>query len=105
MQDITIVDLMNLKQGKDESLKASMDRYQKTVQRVKNISLKLVVQYVMHALRPGLFKGSVYRPPPKTMEELRQRAEDEVRVKDMKQNYRRKKQEAKADRTDGKKEG
>lgn len=30
-EDVTVVDLMNLKQGKDESLKTFMDRYQKTV--------------------------------------------------------------------------
>lgn len=44
-QDITIVDLVNLKQGKDKSLKTFMDRYQKTVRRVKGLSLELALQY------------------------------------------------------------
>lgn len=80
-----------------------MDRYQKTVQIVIDLSLELAVQYVMSALRPGPFKDSICRTPPQTMEELRQRAADEARVENMKQNYRREQQEAKADMGDGKK--
>ncbi|XP_014500085.1 uncharacterized protein LOC106761090 [Vigna radiata var. radiata] len=104
-QDITVVDLMNLKQGKNESLKTFMDRYQKTVRWVKGLSLELALQHIMPALRPGLFKDSVCRTPPKTMEELCQRAAFEVRVEDMKQIYRQEMQEAKADRTNAKREG
>lgn len=36
------------------------------------------------------------------MEELRQRAADEIRVENMKQNYRREIQEAKVDKSEGK---
>lgn len=66
-----------------------MDRYQKTVRKVKGLSLELALQYVMPTLRPGPFKDSVCRNPPQTMEELRQRAADEAQVENMKQNYRR----------------
>lgn len=38
------------------------------------------------------------------MEELRQRAADEVRVEEMKQNYRQEMQEAKTEKSDVKKE-
>lgn len=100
-----VVDLMNLKQGKDESLKVFMDRYQKTVRQVRGLSVELALQYVMPALRPNPFKDSVCRTPPKTMEELRQRAADEMLVEEMKQNYQREAQEAKAERTDRKREG
>lgn len=103
MEDVTVVDLMNLKQGKEESLKTFMDRYQKTVQKVKGLSLELALQYVMPTLRLGPFKDSVCQNPPRTMEELRQRATDEARVENMKQNYRREQQEAKAEKNDGKK--
>ncbi|XP_014492459.1 uncharacterized protein LOC106754903 [Vigna radiata var. radiata] len=104
-QDSMVVDLMNLKQGKDESLKVFMDRYQKTVRQVRGLSVELALQYVMPALRPNPFKDSVCRTPPKTMEELRQRAADEMLVEEMKQNYQREAQEAKAERTDRKREG
>ncbi|XP_014521974.1 uncharacterized protein LOC106778513 [Vigna radiata var. radiata] len=80
-----------------------MDRYQKTVRKVKGLSLELALQYVMPALRPGPFKDSVCRNPPQTMEELRQRATDEARVENMKQNYRREQQEAKAEKKDNRK--
>ncbi|XP_014501843.1 uncharacterized protein LOC106762442 [Vigna radiata var. radiata] len=102
-EDVTIVDLMNLRQGKEESLKVFMDRYQKTIRRVKGLSLELALQYVMPALRPGPFKDSICRTPPRTMEELRQRAADEARVETMKQQYRKDAQEARMDKTDGKK--
>lgn len=101
-EDVTVVDLMNLKQGQEESLKAFMDRYQKTVRRVRGLGLELALQYVMSALRSGPFKDSICRNPPRTMEELRQRAADESRVENMKLNYRREMQEAKADKSEGK---
>lgn len=103
MQDITVVDLMNIKQGKEETLKTFMDRYQKTIRQVKGLRLELTLQYIMPTLRPGPFKDSVCRTPPKTMEELRERAIDEVRVEDMKQSYKREMQEAKGEMTDVKK--
>lgn len=40
-------DLQNLKQGKEESLKVFMDRYQKTIWRVKGLNLELALQYVL----------------------------------------------------------
>ncbi|XP_014515665.1 uncharacterized protein LOC106773494 [Vigna radiata var. radiata] len=57
----------------------------------------------MPALRPGPFKDSICRNPPSTMEELRKRAADEARVENMKQNYRREQQEAKAEETNNRK--
>ncbi|XP_014490292.1 uncharacterized protein LOC106753024 [Vigna radiata var. radiata] len=105
VQDATIVDLMNLKQGKVEPLKAFMDQFQKTVRRVKGLSTELALQHVMPGLRPGTFKDNVFRNPPKTMEELRQRTADEIRVEDMKQSYRKELQEAKAEKKENKRDG
>ncbi|XP_014503053.1 uncharacterized protein LOC106763369 [Vigna radiata var. radiata] len=89
---------MNLKQGKEEPLKAFMDRFQKTVRRVKGLSTELALQHVMPGLRPGPFKDNICRNPPKSMEELRQRTTDEIRVEDMKQSYRKELQEAKVEK-------
>ncbi|XP_014523638.1 uncharacterized protein LOC106779933 [Vigna radiata var. radiata] len=100
-QDTTLVDLMNMKQGKEEALRTFMERFTKAVRRVRGLSVEMALQYVMPALRPGPFKESVCRNPPKTLEELRQRAADEARVEEMKQNYRREMQEAK-DKSEGK---
>ncbi|XP_047178016.1 uncharacterized protein LOC124845034 [Vigna umbellata] len=57
-QDLTIFELVNLRQGKEETLKTFMDRYQKIVRRVKGLSPELTLQYVLLALKLGLFKDS-----------------------------------------------
>ncbi|XP_017414796.1 uncharacterized protein LOC108326057 [Vigna angularis] len=88
-QDLTIFELVTLKQGKEETLRAFMDRYQKTVRRVKNLSPELSLHYILPALKPGPFKDSVCRRAPKTMEELRERAADEIRVEEMKLSYKK----------------
>ncbi|XP_014511936.1 uncharacterized protein LOC106770652 [Vigna radiata var. radiata] len=97
-QEATIVDLMNLKQGKEEPLETFMDRLQKNVRRMKGLNTELALQHVMPGLRPGPFKDNICRNPPKSMEELRQRTADEIRVEDMKQSYRKELQEAKAEK-------
>ncbi|XP_047165734.1 uncharacterized protein LOC124834942 [Vigna umbellata] len=57
-QDLTVFELVTLKQGKEETLRAFMDRYQKTVRQVKGLSLKLSLHYILPALKPGPFKDS-----------------------------------------------
>ncbi|XP_047149929.1 uncharacterized protein LOC124822015 [Vigna umbellata] len=100
-QDLTVFELMTLKQGKEETLRAFMDRYQKTARRVKSLTLELALHYILPALKPGPFKDSVCRRAPKTMEELRERATDEIRVEEMKLSYKRENQEAREERADG----
>ncbi|XP_047159366.1 uncharacterized protein LOC124829833 [Vigna umbellata] len=94
-QDLNIFELCVLKKGKDETLKAFMDRYQKMVQRVKGLNSELALQYALPALKPGPFNESVCRRAPKTLEESRERAADEIRVEEMRQSYRKEIQEAK----------
>ncbi|XP_052730552.1 uncharacterized protein LOC108324378 [Vigna angularis] len=104
-QDLTVFEFMTLKQGKDEALRSFMDRYQKTVRRVKSLTPELALHYILPALKPGPFKDSVCRRAPKTMEELRERAADEIRVEEMKLSYKKENQEAREARTDGNKPG
>ncbi|XP_052734126.1 uncharacterized protein LOC128196669 [Vigna angularis] len=78
-----------------------MDRYQKTVRRVKSLTPELALHYILPALKPGPFKDSVCRQAPKTMEELRERATDEIRVEEMKLSYKRESQEVRGERADG----
>ncbi|XP_017434434.1 uncharacterized protein LOC108341251 [Vigna angularis] len=100
-QDLTVFELVTLKQGKEETLRALMDRYQKIVRRVKALSPELALHYILPALKPGPFKDSVYRWAPKTMEELRERATDEIRVEEMKLSYKKESQELRGDKADG----
>ncbi|XP_017431886.1 uncharacterized protein LOC108339258 [Vigna angularis] len=82
-----------------------MDRYQKTVRRVKTLSPELALHYILPALKPGPFKDSVCRQAPKTMEELRERAADEIRVEEMKLSYKKESQELRSEKADGGKPG
>ncbi|XP_017416481.1 uncharacterized protein LOC108327269 [Vigna angularis] len=104
-QDLTVSELVTLKQGKEETLRAFMDRYQKTVLRVKALSLELALHYILPALKPGPFKDSVCRRAPKIMEELRERAADEIRVEEMKLSYKKESQEIRGEKADGGKPG
>ncbi|XP_014496299.1 uncharacterized protein LOC106757947 [Vigna radiata var. radiata] len=102
-QDVTIVDLMNLRQGKEETLRTFMDRFQKIVRRVKGLTVELALQSVLSALRPGPFKESICRTPPTTMKELRERTADEIRVENMKLGEKDAATELKEDKTDSRK--
>lgn len=82
-----------------------MDRFQRTVRRVKGLSTELALQHVMPGLRPRPFKDSICRNPPKSMEELHQRTADEIRVEDMKQSYRKELQETKPEKHEGRWDG
>ncbi|XP_017408865.1 uncharacterized protein LOC108321582 [Vigna angularis] len=99
-QDLTVFELVTLKQGKKETLRAFMDCYQKTVRRVKALSPELALHYILLALKPVPFKDSVCRRAPKTMEELRERATDEIRVEEMKLSYKKEIQELRGERAD-----
>ncbi|XP_017410260.1 uncharacterized protein LOC108322623 [Vigna angularis] len=82
-----------------------MDRYQKTVRRVKALSPELALHYILPALKPGPFKDSVCRRAPKIMEELRERATDEIRVEEMKLSYKEDSQELWSEKANGGKPG
>ncbi|XP_017426267.1 uncharacterized protein LOC108334845 [Vigna angularis] len=103
--DLTVFELVTLKQRKEETLRAFMDRYQKIVRRVKGLSSELSLYYILPAIKPELFKDNICRRAPKTMEEIRERAGDEIRVEEMKLSYKKQKQENKGERTDGGKSG
>lgn len=65
-------------------MRTFIDRYPKVLRGVKGLNPELALQHVLPALKPGPFKDSVCRRAPKTMEELRERATDEIRVEEMK---------------------
>ncbi|XP_047182169.1 uncharacterized protein LOC124848525 [Vigna umbellata] len=103
VQDTTIFDLVNLKQGKEETLKALMDCYQKLGRRAKGLNPEFTLQYILPALKPGPFKDNVCRCAPKTMEDLHERAVDKIRAEEMKLSYKKESQEAQSEKKDGKK--
>lgn len=89
-EDLTIFALVNLKHEKEESLRMFMDRYQKIIRRVKGLNLELALQYVLLALKQGMFGDSICRRAPETMEELRERVTEDIRVEEMRESCKKK---------------
>lgn len=75
-------------------MKTFTDRYQKIVRRVKGLNPKFALQHVVATLKPRLFVDNMCRRPPKTMEELRERAAKDIRVEEMWEFRKRQNQEA-----------
>ncbi|XP_014524405.1 uncharacterized protein LOC106780622 [Vigna radiata var. radiata] len=92
-QEITPVKLVNTKQGKDETLKAFMKRYNKTARRVKEVNHSFIINNLPSCLKPGYFAKKLYARPPKTMEELHKRVAEFIRMEDMRILQRKKQQE------------
>lgn len=62
-----------------------MDWYQKIVQRVKGLNPEFVLQDMVTALKPRSFADNLCRWSPKTMEELRERVTEDIRVEEMRE--------------------
>ncbi|XP_017413262.1 uncharacterized protein LOC108324847 [Vigna angularis] len=93
-QKITPAELVNTKQEKGETLKAFMKRYTETVRRVKEVNHSFIINNLLTCLRPGYFAEKLYARPPKTMEELQERAAEFIRMEEMRLSQRKRQREA-----------
>ncbi|XP_017438128.2 uncharacterized protein LOC108344175 [Vigna angularis] len=89
--EMTLVELVNTKQEKDETLKAFMQRYNETAQRVKDVNHTFIINNLPSCLRPGYFAEQLYADPPKSMEELQSTIAKFIRIEDLR-NSRKKQQ-------------
>ncbi|XP_047160637.1 uncharacterized protein LOC124830835, partial [Vigna umbellata] len=90
---MTPAELVNTKQGKDETLKAFMQRYNETARRVKNVNHTFIISNLPSCLRPGYFAEQLYVDPPKSMEELQTTIANFIRIEDLR-NSRKKQQKS-----------
>ncbi|XP_047155556.1 uncharacterized protein LOC124826699, partial [Vigna umbellata] len=91
--ELTPAELVNTKQGKDETLKAFMHRYNETARRVKNVNHKFIISNLPSCLRPGYFAEQLYADPPNSMEELQATIAKFIRIEDLRSS-RKKQQES-----------
>ncbi|XP_017410223.2 uncharacterized protein LOC108322592 [Vigna angularis] len=103
-QEVTPTDLVNTKQEKGETLKTFMQRYTETARRVREIDQSFIINNLPSCMRPGYFGEKLYARPPKTMEELQERAAEFIRMEEMRLSQRKRQQEADVGRSrkDGK---
>ncbi|XP_017438372.1 uncharacterized protein LOC108344437 [Vigna angularis] len=95
-QEITPVDLINTKQEKGETLKAFMKRYTKTARRVREVDQSFIINNLPSCMRPGYFAEKLYARPPKTMEELQDRAAEFIQMEEMRLSQKKRQQEGDA---------
>ncbi|XP_047163972.1 uncharacterized protein LOC124833515 [Vigna umbellata] len=79
---MTVAELVNTKQEKDETLKAFMQRYTETAQRVKDINPTFIISNLPSCLRPRHFAEQLYADPPASMEELQSTIAKFIRIED-----------------------
>ncbi|XP_017428767.1 uncharacterized protein LOC108336828 [Vigna angularis] len=90
---MTPAELVNIKQEKDETLKAFMHRYNETARRVKDVNHTFIINNLPSCLRPGYFAEQLYADPPKSMEELQATIAKFIRIEDLRNSRKRQQQE------------
>lgn len=93
-QEMTLAELVNTKQEKDETLKAFMQRYNEIARQVKDANHTFVINNLPKYLKPGYVAEQLYVEPPKTMEELKERMAKFIRMEDLRNSRRKQQQEA-----------
>ncbi|XP_014501625.1 uncharacterized protein LOC106762304 [Vigna radiata var. radiata] len=68
---LTYTTLVRMKQGRDESLKGFMERFNQTARQVRNVDQRLIVTALTNALRPGPFVDYLYEEESQSMGELK----------------------------------
>ncbi|XP_022637925.1 uncharacterized protein LOC111241862 [Vigna radiata var. radiata] len=79
---LTYTALVRMKQGREESLKGFMERFNRTAQQVRNVDQRLIVSALTTTLRPGPFVDYLYEEEPQSMGELQHRLAGFIRIKE-----------------------
>ncbi|XP_014521996.1 uncharacterized protein LOC106778541 [Vigna radiata var. radiata] len=79
---VTYTTLVRMRQGRDESLKVFMDRFNRTARQVKNVDQRLIVSVLTAALRLGPFCDYLHAEEPQSMDELQNRLASFIRIEE-----------------------
>ncbi|XP_014503276.1 uncharacterized protein LOC106763624 [Vigna radiata var. radiata] len=79
---MTYTALMRMRQGREESLKGFMERFNRTTRQVRNIDQRLIVNALTSTLRPGPFVDYLYAEEPQTMAELQHKLTSFIRIEE-----------------------
>jgi len=80
----TPLSLLNVRQERDETLRAFIDRFGKVALRMKNLTQEMILQCMALALKPGPFADNVCLQLPATMHELKLRATNYIQMEELK---------------------
>ncbi|XP_014491822.1 uncharacterized protein LOC106754327 [Vigna radiata var. radiata] len=81
-EEVTGAKLVNLRQGKDETLRAFMHRYNQAARRIKGASPEFIISSLPNCLKPGFVSESLYAKSPRTLEELQQKMAKFIKMED-----------------------
>lgn len=81
-QGLTYMTFVGMKQGREETLRMFMDRFNQTACQVGNVDQRLIISALTNALRPGSFVDYLYAEEPQTMAELQNKADIFIRVEE-----------------------
>ncbi|XP_022634739.1 uncharacterized protein LOC106756924 [Vigna radiata var. radiata] len=79
---VTYTTLVRMRQGRDESLKLFMDRFNRTARQVRNADQRLIVSALTTTLRPGPFCDYLHAEEPQSMDELQNRLASFIRIEE-----------------------
>ncbi|XP_047152945.1 uncharacterized protein LOC124824555 [Vigna umbellata] len=71
-----------MRQGREETLKVFMDRFNQIARHVRNVDQKLIIGALTIALRPGPFVDFLYTEEPQTLAEFQNRATRFIRIEE-----------------------
>jgi len=71
---LTSIALVNIRQGRNESLRALMDRFNQVALQIRNLNSEVALHHMVTALRPGPFVDSLCKKPALDMNKTRVRA-------------------------------
>jgi len=80
---VTSLSLLNVKQEKDETFKAFIDRFSMLALKIKNLTHEFFLQYMATTLKLGPFVDNLCMNPPTIMHEVRLRVVNYIRVEEM----------------------
>ncbi|WVZ20914.1 hypothetical protein V8G54_008236 [Vigna mungo] len=81
-QGLTYTALVRMRQGKEETRKMFMDRFNQIARRVRNVDQRFIVSALTTALKPGSFVDCLYVEEPQTMAELQNRLASFIQIEE-----------------------
>lgn len=86
--------LVNIRQGRDETQRVFMQRYNEVVRRVKGVNHTFIISNLSNCLKPGYVAEHLYAEQPKTMEELQEKMTKFIRMEDLRNSKKKQHPEA-----------
>ncbi|XP_068466297.1 uncharacterized protein [Phaseolus vulgaris] len=81
---LTSITLVNIRQKKEESLRAFMEKFGRVALSIRNLSPKMTMHHMVTTLKPRLFVDSLCKQPTTDLVELRQRATKFMQLEELK---------------------